>query len=682
MTSAVTVPPKKGRGVLLPLRANRGRFCDFSETIGPSSDPRIQAALWDTITRCSEQVTGMAEIAGVLYRTTLYVNKDDPGVAYVETDQNCVPVDAPKGPPILPRFAAYIEGLRQRCSEADALTPDTSIPLQAAFIPPSFELVNAGKPERVAFEELRNYARVVIAGPPGSGKTSSLRRIGLDVSSPGSGPSQTLPVLIQLRHFPPEDLTIEGLGALVGDGHAAGLGPELRSPLSGGRLLLLIDGLDELSSPDDSELLLTQLTSLCQQVPRIRVVLTTRDPFSAAQLDGFVQARIMPFNTAQVQQWTRHYLRLHNPARSRWPEFIDLVHYDQRFRELVSNPLMLGLASSLHWKYPDELNSRAGLLRNCINVLIQDWDAARGIARWRYSDVTPRQIRLLLYKLSARLAKELRADFSLKDVEAEVSRMTGFRESARVLLWACRTTGLVRSTSHERYSITHRSFADYFAANDAVRRTESVAETIQESSVNEDGSNFWRLACALTSDADGLLTGVIRHGAEKDERAAAFMLAQALGEEISARIDTIEDCCRQVVLALEARLGAAQPLGDSDASAPWPPDADRVVIWAGAVAAHRGTTTADDFRTSARLIELIYRARTGTAGRYLQEQLAESKVELIRQAAGALGHDGWCDYHLEQDERRTKLYVAITRSAAPEADRAVLRPQLLSQQTE
>lgn len=678
MTNVTHGAADQRRGTLLPLKATRGRYCDFGETIGPSSDPRVQITLRDVLERSADKVPGMAEIAGHLYLTVLRIPKDDHSIAYVETDANCVPIDAPKAPHVQRKFAAYVAKLRDKCRTPDSLTPDTNISLSAAFIAPSFNLIDSGTEERILFEELRNYARLIVIGPPGSGKTSSLRRLGLDLTSEHSNSAETLPILIELRRFLAGDLTPVGVSQLVGAHEALDLEAELNYPLSGGRLLLLIDGLDELAGSDEQLLLLDRLAALCQELPRIRVVLTTRDPVPSGVLEDFVQVQIQPFNAAQVHQWTRHYLRTHNPGTSRWSEFLDLVHYDESFKELVSNPLLLGLASSLHWKYPEELNNRAGLLRKAIDVLIQDWDAARGIARWRQSEVTPWQIRRLLYKLAAKLASGPHSEFTMDDVESAVASTTGFRESPVVLLWACRTSGLVTESSADRYIFVHQSFAEYCAANNAIRKTQDVSQAIQRSSAREDGSNFWRLSCALTSDADELLGEVIEYGRSNDQRAASFMLAQALGEEISATVDVIKACCREVVLALETPLRTARPLGESEAREPWRQDVNRSVVWAAGASADGDGSIADEFWTSARLLELIYQARSGTASQYLRQYMAVSDVPLVRHAADALTRDGWCDYNVRVIDGRAWLRIAITRSTADETDRVVLRPALLS----
>src|SRR5579859_1006663 len=111
MSEFGTLPPTQRRSIFLPLRAVRGRYRGASDNIGLSTDPRTQHALRTLLWRSSERVSGIAEIAGRLYQTLLYIPRNDKATAYVETDEEGVPVDAPKAPPMLTMFATYVETL-------------------------------------------------------------------------------------------------------------------------------------------------------------------------------------------------------------------------------------------------------------------------------------------------------------------------------------------------------------------------------------------------------------------------------------------------------------------------------------------------------------------------------------------------------------------------------------------
>lgn len=674
MTTAAS-PEEKRPVTLLPLQAAHGRYRYSSDAYAPSGDGQEQALRRTHLAHTADRVDGIAEITGQLYRTSLQIPRNNPKVAYVEIDRRNIPADVADAPPVPMAYNAYASYLREQCKFSDSLSRDTRVSLQDMFIPPRFELMDYDE-QTISWRQLRDHARVVMTGEPGAGKSSCLRRLILDLLAEDSldMPRQavlpdTLPILIQLRNFPVRDFSPATISRLVNAERAEDLLAEFCPPLEGRRVLLAIDGLDELASPSEQELFLDRLDSFCHEVPLVRVILTSRDPAPVRRLSDFARVRLLPFDTPRAQQWTVLYISTHNPGHSRWGEFMDLIRYDSQIRDLARNPLLLGLATSLHWRYPDELNNRAGLLGKCVDVLVQDWDASRGLARWRDSDVTPRQIKRLLNRLSFQLLEQERSQFTMNDVNELMSNMTGFRETPMVLLSACRTSGLVRDSGPNEYVFVHATLADYFAASEMVGRTGSVTENIRGISAREDGRLFWRLACALASNADELLEAVHQHGSgEKssweDKRAAAFMLAQALTEEISASSPLVDKCADVVVAEVEKLLGEAQAIDASLVTARWPVLDDRQILWAAGAAADPGEATTANLSTSANLIALIYRARTGTASKALHTRMRDSTVPLVRQAADALHFNGWCEYDVTDENGKTVLRMVVTQPKA------------------
>jgi hypothetical protein len=661
---------------LLPLQEARGRYRFRSEAYRPSGDWQDLALRRAHLADSADRVNGIAEIAGQLYRTSLHVLWNNPKVAFAEIDWRNMPADVADAPPVPVAYHGYASYLRGQCAFSDSLSTDTRVPLQDVFIPPRFKLMDDGG-GTISWRQLRDNARVVMTGAPGAGKSSSLRRLILDLltadspEEPGQAvPLDTLPILIQLRDFPVSDFSPGTVSRLVNAERAWDLLAEFRAPLEGRRLLLAIDGLDEITEPAGQELFLDRLDSFCKEVPLVRVILTSRDPVRDDRLRDFTRVHLLPFDPPRAQQWLVLYTSTHETGQSRWGEFTDLIRYDSQLRELSSNPLLLGLATSLHWRYPGELNNRAGLLGKCVDVLIQDWDATRGLARWRDSNVTPRQMKRLLNRLSFLLLQKEDKQFTQRDVSELMSSMTGFREDPDALLSACQTSGLVRKEGgRDQYVFVYAMLADYFAASEMVGRTGEVTEDIRCFSEKEDGSSFWRLTCALATDANELLNAAHMHGSgpeskAEDRRSAAFMLAQALAEEISASPAVVDMCARLVVDEVENRLRDTEVTDELFVRARWRTHRDRQILWAAGAVADTSEVTRADFSTSARLFGLIYRARTGTAGETLRTHLQASQVPLVRQAADAFAVDGWCDHTVTDEDGKTVLDLVVTRSTA------------------
>jgi hypothetical protein len=653
--------------VILPLREAHGRYRDFRGATGPA-DPHVQAALRALLERSRYQITGLAEIAGWIYHTRLYVSAAEPGLAYVETDADRVPLDQPHLDPILPRCVGYVSDLRARCQVSDALTPDTRVPLRTAFVPPSFQVIESEQAEVISWERLRDYARVVIVGAPGGGKTSCLRRLALDITSGIPSYSDTLPIFIQLREFQVERFKVEDLKRLLDSYDLPDLEADLRAPLHGGRLLLMIDGLDELPSQEAQESFLSQLASLCQNLPCVRVILTSREEAYVDDLDGFTLLRLLPFDNQRIEQWALQYLASQDLAIPRH-KFVDMLRCDSDLLDLARNPLLLALASSLHWKSPDELNDRAGLLRRCVEVLIEDWDAARGVARWRQSDITSRQIKTLVSYLAALMVTTQRDEFNAADVDAIFQETTEFHDSAPALLSACQTSGLVRGAGADRWRFTHRSFEDYFAACYLISLTDNVQTQISTYSAEEPERNFWAMSCALTSNADGLLSAAVDEKQRDTSGALAIMLAKALDYEISASKAVVNLCSRLIVSALERQLSRTELLTEPLAKSLQARHTGRYIAWAGGFVGDSLEGTDANFRDAAELLELVHRVRSGTAREHLLQRLQNSNLSAVRQVGDALKHEGWCTSEIKRNQDQVLLVVVVSRSAAWEAER-------------
>jgi hypothetical protein len=648
--------------VFVELRHEGEIFTDGGDS-HRTGDTLRQGALRVLLPQLCRREVRQAEIKGRRYVTSLFVSATDPETGYAETDRDGVPLDATPRRSDTRMIADFAKRVARRFRNSDGLTPDTRVDLSAAFIRPWFRVLDdtgRGAGDRISWERLSDHSRFVLLGDPGAGKTTILRRLLHEAANRPRRSGETVPVYIQLRSFPSEDLTVDGIVRLLRVEGVTEPEHEFEAPLSAGRVLLLLDGLDEMTTDNERSALLDNVAAICTEVPNIRVALTSRDSTYGRKLNGFTHLRVLPFDQSQMMQWVRQYLATRRQPSDRH-RLIESLQYDDSLVELTSNPLLLSMATSVYCKYSNQLNDRVGLLRKSLEVLVYDWDAARDIARWTDLAITPRQIIVLLTDLSALLITERRETFTLADVTRLTHERVGFYEQPDTLLTACHTSGLVRTVDRERWAFRHRSLEDYLSASHLVRRTDDVDSSFETYFITPRHRQVWAYSCALASDAGDLLDAAMNEH-RLDRLTRATMIAEAFGQEISAPRDTIELSCGLITATLEESLRDLQPLDESAGAA-------REDAWLGLPLIWSQYLTTDmqkvedgpDLAGIARLLTFVYNVRCSAVGPILQARLRASSVPTVRHTAEILEVDGLCRAGDSTHAGKRVLWVVVAR---------------------
>jgi hypothetical protein len=670
------VSDREVRSFLLLLRRDRGRYRDLGVMPG-ADDPDRQRVMQSMLSRICREAVQDVEVKGRLYSTSVYVPNEEPDVAYVEVDQDGVPLGASG---VKARWRdrwtrLHTRRLSKRWDTGDGLTPDTRVPLDSWFVPPRFVMLAHQRdvekekqllPE-ISWERLTDHTRVVILGDPGAGKTSALRRLVLDSAMRSERRSDTIPIYIQLRDFPVADLTGEGLERLLATEGMPDLAAEFEPPLSAGRVLLLLDGLDELADEANRSQAIESVRRLCAQLANIRVILTSRQATYRWDLPNFAHLRLLPYNDAQIRQWTYQYL-VNLKGRSAWSRLTEELSEDPQLTELVRNPLFLSTVTSFHCRYSTKLNDHASLLGKWVDVLLQDWDAARGISRWEASSITPRQISSTLEELSASLVETERDEFTLNDVSELLNGQVGIRERPLVFLNACHSTGLVREVDDEKYSFSHASIQEYLAAHHLVNRTSDVSGFLGNHLEEPRARRVWAMSCSIASDADNLLQSAIDID-RWDAWKKALLLTNVLAYEISAPKAVITRCSDIIATVLEEAFENDEaPAPDQarrlvDRNLPHH-DATGNVVWFACLLGPSSSRDPgrDDILGS--LLPQVHRARLGTAREVIEQRLRSSKVAGVRLMATAMEYDGRFTVNRFSELDRSGLIITVLGGGA------------------
>lgn len=191
--------------------------------------------------------------------------------------------------------------------------------LPMPFTPPGFEkLVEHGfdarrEIERVPVDDIREaideHQRIILLGDPGSGKTTALWRLAFDYASAARKDDRApLPLIVSLGDYT-DDTPFDTYLA----GHLGPLASHLESYRAAGRLILLLDGLDEIPRIDHIERL-SRIQEVLDRQSEEALVITCRALNYATslqakfKLEGLQRVEVSPLNETGISTFLRNYL--------------------------------------------------------------------------------------------------------------------------------------------------------------------------------------------------------------------------------------------------------------------------------------------------------------------------------------------------------------------------------------
>jgi predicted NACHT family NTPase len=256
-------------------------------------------------------------------------------------------------------------------------------------------------------QAVETYSKLRVLGKPGVGKTTFLQHLAIQCDR-GEFAADQVPIFILLKEFA-EESSRKGVFNLFDyvcqTFLAAGItsSSTIDTLLKAGRVLLLLDGMDEVLSQDIAAVL-KEIRKFSDQYHHNRFVVTCRSAAQKLRLRGFTDVEIAPFTQTQIitfaQKWfvalSKTTAQLGREQSDQFIQKLDLPE-NWQFRQLVATPLFLHLACWVfqgQGKFPTK---RAEFYKQGLDLLLGKWDEAKGVQR---DDVyrgflLPQKLRLL-----------------------------------------------------------------------------------------------------------------------------------------------------------------------------------------------------------------------------------------------------------------------------------------------
>jgi predicted NACHT family NTPase len=363
------------------------------------------------------------------------------------------------------------------------------------FVPEEFDRFDLAQvcQERIpAMQAVTTYPKLIILGKPGSGKTTFLQYLATQCNQ-GKLLSDKIPIFLRLRNFAEDAREIGNYSLLNYINQAlAGFGAsdqDIQTILAHGRMLILLDGLDEIPE-DNSVEIIKSICKFSEEYYKNQFIITCRIAALQYQFEGFTEIEIADFNQFQIQAFVQNWFI--NVARNSIEEgkaktcqFMQKLQLweNREIRELTVTPLLLNLVCCVFQARLDFPTRRVEFYKEALKILLYQCDKARGIKRDRVYSFSLLHKLNLLSQIAAITFKQDCYFFTQSQVECYIAdslhnlpNAPTEREllqlNSEVVLKLFEIHGLLIERAHLIYSFSYLAFQEYLTARDIVANTE------------------------------------------------------------------------------------------------------------------------------------------------------------------------------------------------------------------
>ncbi len=437
---------------------------------------------------------------------------------------------------------------------------------------------------------------LMVLGGPGIGKSTFLRKIGLEALKGKQDEGfqhECIPVFIELKGFRSGRINLEETISEVF--RIRGFPDPQRFTLTAlerGKLLILLDGLDEVPSDRLNEVI-TTIQNFVDRYDKNRYIASCRLAAYRHNFRRFTDATIASFSNNQIQNFIYNWFST-EPERGRecWQKLMSEDY--AAAKELTHTPLLLTLVCLLYQRAGQFPTNRATLYEKALRVLLEEWAGEKGIPQEIvYKGLDTKRKELMLSEIAYHAFKEDRLFLSKREIADQIEQVLKemlpreqYIDGITVLKSIEIQHGILVERAEGIYSFSHLTFQEFLTAQHIVGDRHRVEDLVAHYLTDSRWREVFLLLAGLQR-ADELLLQMeslaknyiqspnlknllnwaqqITSGSESDykpaaKRAVALFLALDLTQSIavdSARVQALDldiDHVRELALEIDESL--------------------------------------------------------------------------------------------------------------------------------
>ena len=365
--------------------------------------------------------------------------------------------------------------------------------------------------ERVpGLEAVKQYSKLIVLGKPGAGKTTFLKHIATQCSL-GEFHANRVPIFITLKDFAETEQETSLLEHIIGQFSTYGITDTTVTEqlLNQGKVLVLLDGLDEVRETDAYRVL-QEVRNFTAKFHANHFIITCRIATREYTFEQFTEVEVADFNAEQIATFAIKWFATKDPTKTN--KFIQKLRANSPIQELATNPLLLTLLCLMFEESADFPSNRAELYTEGLSVLLRKWDAKRNIAREQiYKKLSVQHKEDLLSQIALITFEQGDYFFRQKEIEHYITDYIRNLPNVSIELEALQLDseavlksieaqhGLLVERARSIYSFSHLTFHEYFAAREIVASSDPQAlETALNRLVNRITDKRWCEVFLLT----------------------------------------------------------------------------------------------------------------------------------------------------------------------------------------
>ena len=331
--------------------------------------------------------------------------------------------------------------------------------------------------KQLGIEVANKKQYLMVLGGPGAGKSTFLRKMGLEALKVKKGgfKHSCIPVFIELKRFTSSEINIEKF--IIEEFRICNFpDPEkfTAKALEKGKLLILLDGLDEVPSQNLNETI-NQIQNFVDKYDQNRFIASCRTAAYRGNFRRFSDVAMADFDDEQIQQFINNWFQKEEDKQAKtgdkcW-ELLQKPE-NQAAKELAHTPLLLTFLCLVYDRSQNFPNNRSVLYKNALRILLEEWAAEKRILRDEiYQGLHTELEKVLLSKIAYTGFASNRLFFSQSEIVDQIKTFLAGNLNApqhlngeAVLNAIAIQQGILVERARDVFSFSHLTLQEYLTA--------------------------------------------------------------------------------------------------------------------------------------------------------------------------------------------------------------------------